>query len=47
MKNHYETLLSDLMEQGELTQEMLNASVVASTVVAGGGELPHVLDDSF
>ncbi len=47
MKNHYETIMSDLLENGEVSQEMLNASVVASTVVAGGGELPHVLDDSF
>ena len=47
MKNHYESLLSDLQDSGEITQEMLNASVVASTVVAGGGELPHVVDDDF
>ena len=47
MKNHYETILSDLTASGEISQEMLNVSVVASTVVAGGGELPHVLDDSF
>jgi len=26
---------------------MLNASVVASTVVSGGGELPGIVDDSF
>ena len=47
MKNHYESLLNELTDGGELTQEMLNTAVVASTVVAGGGELPHVLDDNF
>ena len=47
MKNHYETLLHELEDSGEVTQEMLNTSVVASTVVAGGGELPHVLEDTF
>ena len=47
MKNHYETLLEELEMSGEVTQEMLNTSVVASTVVAGGGELPHVLEDTF
>ncbi|GAF99515.1 unnamed protein product, partial [marine sediment metagenome] len=47
MKNHYEDLLSDLQDKGVITNEMLNASVVASTVVAGGGELPHPVDDNF
>jgi Ca-activated chloride channel homolog len=47
MKNHYENILSDLKEQKVITQEMLNASVIASTVVAGGGELPHLVDDDF
>ncbi len=47
MKNHYEDLLSDLQGKGVITNEMLNASVVASTVVAGGGELPHFVDDNF
>lgn len=47
MKNHYEGLLQDLKDKGTITNEMLNASVVASTVVAGGGELPHVVDDDF
>jgi cytochrome c oxidase assembly protein Cox11 len=47
MKNHYEDLLSDLQGRGVITNEMLNASVVASTVVAGGGELPQLVADNF
>ena len=47
MKNHYEGLLQDLKDKGTITNDMLNASVVASTVVAGGGELPQVVDDEF
>jgi uncharacterized protein YegL len=47
MKNHYENILQDLKEKGQITQEMLNASVIASTVIAGGGELPHLVDDDF
>jgi hypothetical protein len=47
MKNHYETTLFHLKEEGVITNEMLNASVVASTVVAGGGELPQLVDDGF
>jgi hypothetical protein len=47
MKNHYEDLLADLQHKGVITNEMLNASVVASTIVDGGGELPHLVDDNF
>lgn len=47
MKNHYESLLADLKKKGEITNELLNTSVVASTVVAGGGELPHIVADDF
>jgi hypothetical protein len=47
MKNHYEGLLQDFKDSGTITNEMLNASVVASTVVAGGGELPGIVDDAF
>ncbi len=47
MLNHYESLLADLQDKGVITNEMINASVVASTVVAGGGELPQVVDDNF
>lgn len=47
MKNHYESILKELHEKGTITDEMLNASVVASTVVAGGGELPQLVSDDF
>ena len=47
MLNHYESLLADLQDKGVIANEMINASVVASTVVAGGGELPQVVDDNF
>jgi len=47
MKNHYLALQQDFLAGGKITNEMLNASVVASTVVSGGGELPGIVDDSF
>jgi len=45
--NHYKQILDDLVSKGEISNEALNASVVASTVVSGGGELPSIVDDSF
>ncbi|MEL6181138.1 MAG: vWA domain-containing protein [Myxococcota bacterium] len=47
MVNHYESIRADLLKGGQITRAMLNASVVASTVVQGGGELPVLIDDSF
>ena len=47
MVNHYEGIRADLLSGGQITRAMLNASVVASTVVQGGGELPVLIDDSF
>jgi hypothetical protein len=46
MKNHYVGLLQDLVAKGTITNEMLNATVVASTVVAGN-ELPNLVADDF
>ena len=45
--NHYKQILEELIAKGVISNEALNASVVASTVVAGGGELPSLVDDSF
>jgi hypothetical protein len=45
--NHYKQVLEDLLNKGEISNEVLNATVVASTVVSSGGELPSVVDDSF
>lgn len=47
MVNHYEGIRADLIAGGKITRSMINASVVASTVVRGGGEIPALLDDSF
>jgi hypothetical protein len=47
MVNHYEAIRRDLLAGGKITRSMINQSVVASTVVRGGGEIPALLDDSF
>jgi hypothetical protein len=47
MVNHYEGIRAELLRGGQITRAMLNASVVASTVVRGRGELPALVDDSF
>ena len=47
MVNHYESIRNGLLSGGKITRTMINASVVASTVVRGGGEIPALLDDSF
>jgi Ca-activated chloride channel family protein len=47
MANHYLAIQQDFLAGGKITNEMLNASVVASTVVAGGGELPSIVADDF
>jgi hypothetical protein len=46
-KSHYVAIQQDFLAGGKITNEMLNASVVASTVVSGSGELPCIVDDSF
>jgi len=45
--NHYRQVLEDLLSSGQISNEVLNATVVASTVVSSGGELPSIVDDSF
>lgn len=47
MVNHYRSIQEQLLGGGQITQAMINASVVASTVVRGGGELPVLVDDAF
>lgn len=47
MVNHYEEIRAELTRGGLITRAMINASVVASTVVRGGGELPVLVDDNF
>lgn len=47
MVNHYEDIRAELTRGGLITRAMINASVVASTVVRGGGELPVLVDDDF
>lgn len=47
MVNHYEGIRQELLRGGQITRSMINASVVASTVVRGGGELPALVDDDF
>ena len=47
MVNHYESIRADLIQGGQINRAMINASVIASTVVQGGGELPMLIDDSF
>ncbi len=47
MVNHYKTIRGELIQGGQISRSMINASVVASTVVRGGGELPTLVDDEF
>ncbi len=47
MVNHYHNIRTELVRGGQISRSMINASVVASTVVRGGGELPVLVDDSF
>ena len=47
MVNHYSGIRTDLIGGGLITKAMLNASVIASTIVQGGGELPRLVDDTF
>jgi hypothetical protein len=47
MVNHYQKIRSSLVAGGLISRPMINASVVASTVVRGGGELPQLVSDDF
>lgn len=47
MVNHYQNIRAELLRGGQISRTMINASVVASTVVRGGGELPVIIDDDF
>ncbi len=47
MVNHYEDMREKLTRGGQITRAMINASVVSSTIVRGGGEMPMLVDDSF
>jgi hypothetical protein len=47
MVRHYQTIKADLLAGGIIGKAMINASVVSSTVVRGGGELPVLIDDAF
>jgi len=47
MVNHYRKIQNNLLDGGQITRAMINTSVVASTVVRGGGDLPVLIDDDF
>lgn len=47
MVSHYATIQAELRAGGIIGKAMINASVVSSTIVEGGGELPVLIDDAF